>query len=185
VALNKKRFAPQHCGRRPSFPGCSSIRRCGPTVLRTRWSPEVAYFWNSLGIRSPVHFTRSKARPSSPVPSSAFLIDLPTDGFYVMATFLTDGGGTHDVQPVRLFRTHRQPVPSPSVCPVPGSSSPAFRTWSWVNDVFAPGTRPPGRSSRYSREASELTLGVNWYLKRLGPHPDQNWEHDWFESRYG
>jgi len=80
-ALNKKSGAPATLRTPTIVPWLQFNRRCGPTVCGRAWSPEVGYFWNSLGFRQPSTFTEEqKLRPSSTVPPR-----LPdrsaTDGF--------------------------------------------------------------------------------------------------------
>jgi phosphate-selective porin OprO/OprP len=161
----------------PWFQFNSTVRADG---LRTRWSPELVYFWNSFGCAAQYIHQKQEMRPNSIGPSAAFLIDLPTDGYYLMATFLLTGEDRTTYSQAIVPHTPFNPC-HPLQCPGAWELVARFSHLEVGDEVFAPGTRRLADPTRYSREASEFTFGFNWYLNAW-VRTQVNWEHDWFES---
>lgn len=156
-----------------------------PTVRadgnRERWSPELSYFNGPFGLAAQYLHEEQEMRPSSTGPGSKILVDVPTTGFYVMSTYLlTEEERTsysQAIEPLAPFDPH---------CPfvAPGA-------WEFVarvsrirvgDEVFASGAGRLADPTRFSSGATEMTLGVNWYLNRW-VRAQFNWEHVWFDDR--
>ena len=143
--------------------------------LRTRWSPEFAYFYGGLGL-SAQYFRMNQ---DFATPNGKHTIDVPFDGYYIMITYLLTGETRTEysapVVPLQPFDPR---------CGRWGSGA-----WELVgrvshlqlSDVFLPGTSELADPTKVTNGATEMTLGFNWYLNawvRL----QANWEHDWFNT---
>jgi phosphate-selective porin OprO/OprP len=141
---------------------------------RSRWSPEVAYFLEGLGMSAQYfHMTqRLRAANGSPV-------HVPFDGFYVQGTYLLTGeertGYSQQIAPLRPF----DPAAN-------GTGLGAIELVGRVSRlvagdrVFAGGPNRLADPAAVSNGATEMTLGVNWYLNRWA-RVQFNWEHVWFD----
>ena len=76
----------------------------GANGVRDRISPELAYFYHSFGFASQYYHEDQilqTARRSTP------LVDVPIDGYYVLATYLLTGEQRTDysqqIEPIRPF----------------------------------------------------------------------------------
>jgi phosphate-selective porin OprO/OprP len=161
----------------PWFQFNSTVRADG---LRTRWSPELVYFWNSFGFAAQYMRQEQKLQPSAIGASSAYVINVPTDGYYVMATFLLTGEERTTYSQAIVPNAPFNPC-HPCQCAGAWELVARFSHLELGDEVFAPGTRRLADPTRNSRATSELTLGVNWYLNAW-VRTQINWEHDWFES---
>jgi phosphate-selective porin OprO/OprP len=161
----------------------SSVRADG---LRNRWSPEVTYFNGSLGFAAQYFHQQQDLQPVFAGPGSQYHLDIPFDGFYVMGTYLLTGERrttfSAPIAPLRPF----DPCHAWCCC----------GAWELVGrisrltvgeDVFA--RLPTGRTTfvtladpaKFSRGATELTAGFNWYLNRW-VRMQFNYEHAWFDD---
>lgn len=147
---------------------------------RDRWSPELAYFCGPFGFATQYLHEDQEMRPNSVGAASRILVDVPTDGYYFMATYLITGeqrtSYSQAIEPLAPFDPH---------CPIaaPGAWELVARfSRARVGDeVFANGAAQLADPTRYSSAASELTLGFNWYLNRW-VRAQFNWEHVWFDD---
>jgi phosphate-selective porin OprO/OprP len=144
--------------------------------LRTRLSPELVYFYHSLGIAAQYYREEQKLQASAASPTT----NVGTDGFYVMTTYLLTGEQrveyTQQIAPLRPFN------PRCAVCS-PGAWEVVFRISRLDLDraVFATGTANLADSTKYSSGATESTWGVNWYWNKW-VRAQLDWEHAWFDA---
>jgi phosphate-selective porin OprO/OprP len=148
--------------------------------MRVRYSPEVVYFYGPLGAAAQYFSDDMQIRPNSVGPGFRELIDLPTQGFYVMTTYLLTGEVRREysapVVPLRNFDP-LHPIGSPGAIELVARVSKLHLN----SKVFAPGPSNLSDPLKFSNGATETTVGVNWYLNawvRL----QFNWEHAWFEE---
>lgn len=155
----------------------STVRADGS---RERWSPEVAYFNGPFGFAAQYLHEDQEVRPSPTGPGANILVDVPMEGFYVLATYLLTGeertSYSQAIEPLAPFDPH---------CP-----SVAWGAWELVgrvsrlrvgDEVFAPGAARLADPAKFSPGATELTIGLNWYLNRW-VRAQFNWEHVWFDD---
>ena len=71
--------------------------------VRHRISPELVYFYHSFGFASQYYHQDQKLQASSTKP----IVDVPIDGYYVMATYLLTGEQrteySQQIEPIRPF----------------------------------------------------------------------------------
>lgn len=158
----------------PWFQFNSTVRADG---LRNRLTPEVSYFYRSLGFATQyIHLDQTMR--ASAVAQDA--VNIPMNGYYVMATYLLTGEErttySQAVMPNRPFNP-LHPLLEPGA-------------WEFVarisrlqvgQDVFAQGVNNLADPTKYSSAAKELTVGFNWYLNGW-VRTQFNWEHAWFEQ---
>jgi phosphate-selective porin OprO/OprP len=159
----------------PWFAFNAAVRADG---LRTRYSPEVAYFYQGLGLAAQFYGQEQRLRPAFVGPGSNVVVNLPMEGFYVLATCLVTGEGrttySQPIDPLRPFDPC-SPLHGPGAWEVVGRVSHLH-----VGDrAFAPGALNLADPARFSPDATELTLGFNWYLNKW-VRTQFNWEHSWF-----
>ena len=105
-------------------------------------------------------------------PGAGDIVRVPYDGFYVMGTLLLTGeqrtGYSQQIFP-------RRPFDPTCGCRGLGAWELVGRaSWIQAGDVvFAPGAARLADPSLFSNAATEMTLGFNWYLERLGPRAVQ------------
>src|SRR5262249_5449300 len=146
----------------PFFQYNSTVRADG---LRTRYSPEVAYFYEGLGFAAQYFEQEQRLRPAFTGPTSAFLETIPTTGGYAMVTYLLTGETrptySARVTPLRAFAP-LHPIASPGAWELVARVS-----YLRVSpDVFRPGVLNLANPALYANEATEMTLGFNWYLNK-------------------
>ncbi len=161
----------------PWFQFNATVRADG---VRNRYSPEVSYFLGGLGLAAQYYHQDQRLHPALVGAGSRVLVDLPAEGFYVLATYLLTG---------EERTTYSQAVvPNASFDPAHPLSYPG--AWELVtrvshlelgSEVFAPGVPRLADPTRYTRAATELTLGFNWYLNAW-VRAQFNYEHAWFDS---
>jgi phosphate-selective porin OprO/OprP len=159
----------------PFFAFNSTVRAAG---LRTRYSPEVAYFFRGLGLAAQYYHQEQRLQPAFTGPTSRFVEDLPMEGFYVMGTYLLTGEErttySAPVVPLRAFDPC-QPLHCPGAWELVGRVSHLH-----IGDsAFAAGPQNLANPALYSPDATELTLGFNWYLNAW-VRTQFNWERSWF-----
>jgi phosphate-selective porin OprO/OprP len=161
----------------------STVRANG---LRERYSPEVVYFHGPLGLAAQYFRMEQHLQPTFVGPGSQFLLDVPFTGYYVLGTYLITGESrTTYSMPIKPFR------PFDPCHPCEGTGA-----WELVGRVsrlnLGEEVFEPLRTSRtatirlanpalWTRGATEMTLGFNWYLNAW-VRMQFNWEHDWFDS---
>jgi phosphate-selective porin OprO/OprP len=155
----------------------STVRADG---MRTRYSPELVYFLGGFGFASQYFHQEQQLRPSSVGPGSRLQIDVPTEGFYVLATYLLTGEErteyTQQIAPLRPFDP-MQPFTSPGALEVVARVSRLHEG----SQAFASGIRNLSDHRFSSSGATETTLGFNWYLNKW-VRMQFNWEHAWFND---
>jgi phosphate-selective porin OprO/OprP len=155
----------------------SNVRAEG---LRTRFSPEVIYFYRELGFAAQYIREDQRVRPVLPGSAAISSIDVPTQGFYVLATLLLTGETrtkySELVKPIVDFDL-RHPLSNPGAWELVARLSRLEVT----SRVFAPGWLRLADPTRFSNAATEMTLGFNWYLNSW-VRTQFNWEHSWFDQ---
>lgn len=145
---------------------------------RVRFSPELVYFYGPFGFATQYFRMDQRVRPAAGGAPSTLSIDVPFEGFYVQATYLLTGeervSYSQAIDPLRPFD------------PRPGRMGPG--AWEAVarvsklnvgDVVFAPGNARLADPAAVSNEATELTVGFNWYLNKW-VRTQFNYEHAWF-----
>ena len=130
---------------------------------RTRISPELAFFYHSLGFASQYFQQEQQMRPSQ---TSPVIVNVPTDGYYFLFTYFLTGEDatiTRTTSPrsapgIRCARSPRRGL---------GNWCAAFPVCTWVTkrsrrawlvrDVRFRDLSSPGATE---------TTGVNWYLNK-------------------
>jgi phosphate-selective porin len=161
----------------PYFSYNATVRADG---LRNRWSPEVSYFLGGFGFAAQYYYETQRLQPAFTGPTSRFLIDVPTDGFYVLTTYLVTGEErttySAPVKPLRPFDPCH-PIACPGAIELVGRVSRLH-----LGDVvYAPGLTNLANPATTTNGATELTLGFNWYLNAF-VRMQFNWEHAWFDD---
>ncbi len=155
----------------------STVRADG---LRSRISPELSYFYGPFGMYAQYYHQEQQMRPSASGPGFKFLTNVPFTGYAVLASLLLTGetrtSYSQAIEPLRPFDP-RCPVQSP------GAWEGVFRVSSLdVGDVvFSPGAAQLANPARNANEATEVTVGINWYLNRW-VRMQVNYEHDMFNQ---
>jgi phosphate-selective porin OprO/OprP len=144
--------------------------------LRTRLSPEVSYFYGGLGFLAQ-YYREDQDLRNSFMKSS---IDIPTQGFVVLATLLLTGETrtkySDQIKPLADFDP-RHPLCNPGAWELVGRAS----RLDVGSQIFAPGAARLADPTRYADGATELTLGFNWYLNPW-VRTQVNYEHSWFDQ---
>jgi len=147
--------------------------------LRWRLSPEVSNFYRSIGVCAQYYAEEEKLRPALAGPASRLLIDVPMEGFYVLATYLVTGEErttySAPVKPLRPFDPCH-----PWACPGAWELVGRVSRLELDDRVFATGLARLADPTRFSDAATEMTLGFNWYLNAW-VRMQMNWEHAWFD----
>jgi phosphate-selective porin OprO/OprP len=143
---------------------------------RARYSPELSYFFGPFGMGAQYYYEnqilQAVAAGSSPV-------NVPATGFQVLATFLLTGerrtSFSQPVVPNDNFDP-RHPLKSP------GALELVVRTSRlWLDPlVFTPGVSQLVNPAFSSNAATELTVGLNWYLNAW-VRVQINYERAWFD----
>jgi phosphate-selective porin OprO and OprP len=142
---------------------------------RTRWTPEVSYFFRGFGCAAQFLWLDQEMRPSL---SSKDIVRVPMEGSYFLATYLLTGEErttySQAVKPLRPFHP-AHPLSAPGAWELVVRVS-HLR----VDDrIFDAGPTQLANPDNFSSSASELTLGFNWYLNDW-VRMQFNWEHSWF-----
>ena len=144
--------------------------------LRTRLSPELVYYYRSLGFAAQYYKEEQELQAT---PATA-IQNVQIDGFYVMGSYLLTGEErtdyTQQIEPLRSFDPH-----CPACCP--GAWEVLYRVSRLHVDsgVFQTGAAQLADPTKYSPGATETTLGFNWYLNKW-VRTQFNWEHAWFDN---
>jgi phosphate-selective porin OprO/OprP len=152
----------------------STVRADG---LRTRLSPEVAYFNGPFGFYAQYYDEHQDLRPSATGAGYKHLIDVPFTGYVFLGTlFLT--GETRTTYSQQIFPRRNFDPRCPISCP--GAWELVARVSSLnVGDVFEAGAAQLANPAKNSNEATEFTVGFNWYLNGW-VRMQFNYEHDMF-----
>ena len=142
----------RRCGPRRSSRGSSSCRRLRPDGTRTRWSPELVYYYGPFGLAAQYFAEDQELRAPAGGGSPSRVVDVAYRGGYVLATCLLTGEERDGVQPADHpagpVRPGRRAVSGPGR----GSWSAGCRGWSWMRTTRggSPGssTRPGRRRGR-------------------------------------
>ena len=137
----------------------------------------MAYFYRGLGFSAKYFRMDQQMHPAATGAPSKLTVDVPFEGYYVQATYLLTGEQrtTYSVavDPLRPFD------------PTRGAGLGAWEAVGRVSRlrvgdvVFAPGNARLADPLAVSDEATEMTLGFNWYLNKW-VRTQFNWEHAWF-----
>jgi phosphate-selective porin OprO/OprP len=161
----------------PWFQFNSTVQAAG---VRSRLSPEVSYFFHSLGMAAQYYHEEQEVRPGTSKAQFPRLEEVRYDGFYYLFTYLLTGEErttySEAVTPLRPFNP---------CCPFhsPGAWELVARVSRLdLNDgVFTPGPAQLANPKLFSRGATEMTLGYNWYFNKW-VRMQWNWEHAWFDD---
>ena len=143
--------------------------------LRDRISPEVTYFYHSLGFAAQ-YYQQDQLMQLTKATAATPLVDVSISGYYVLTTYLLTGEHRTDyseqIEPIHPFDPCA-PLASP------GAWELLFRLdrlevgqSAFTNHLALAGSSPA---------ATETTLGVNWYLAKW-VRAQFNWEHAEFAS---
>ncbi len=148
--------------------------------VRDRISPELTYFYHSLGFASQYYQEDQQFQTSA---AHAPLVDVSFQGYYFMASYLVTGEQrteySQQIAPIRPF--------DPS-CPLASAGA-----WEFLvrvdrmevgRSAFTSGLASSSAATttaRSSPECLEVTTGVNWYLTKWS-RAQFNWEHANFAS---
>jgi phosphate-selective porin OprO/OprP len=141
--------------------------------VRDRISPELVYYYHSFGLAAQYFCQDQTLQLSAKKP----LVDVPIDGYYVLATYFLTGERRTDyseqIAPLHPFDPEA-PIASP------GAWELVFRVdrLEVGQQAFTAGlaTSTAGSTNRSSPEAFETTIGFNWYLNKW-VRTQLNWEH--------
>ncbi len=154
----------------------STVRADG---LRTRLCPEIEYFYGPLGLLAEYYDQHQDIRASATGAGYKHLIDVPFTGWVFLGTLLLTGEKrtTYNEQlvPLRNFDA-RHPVCNPGAWELVGRISRLN-----VGDVFEAGAAQLVNPAKYANEATEFTIGFNWYFNAL-VRMQFNYEHDMFDQ---
>lgn len=143
---------------------------------RTRWTPESTYFYRSFGSAAQYLHMSQEVRADAAAP----IMNIPFNGYYLLATYLLTGEQrtTYNqvVTPNRPFDP-RHPLASPGAW----EAAARFSHLQAGEQIFLPGNLRLANPKTSSAVASELTLGINWYLNSL-VRVQANWEHAWYRT---
>jgi phosphate-selective porin OprO/OprP len=153
-----------------------------PTVLsratgvRTRWVPELAYFYGPFGCFAE-YIWMDQEMTGTAAKSTA--VRVPFDGSVFEATYLLTGENRTSytqLTPLAAFDP-RSPFRSPGAWELVARIS-QLR----VDDIiFAPGNNRLADPTKYASRATEFTIGFNWYLNAW-VRTQFNWEHAMFDD---
>jgi phosphate-selective porin OprO and OprP len=160
----------------PWFEFNSTVTAAG---VRTRLCPETAYFCGPLGLAAQYMDQHQEMRPAAALAAPKYQIDVPINGFYVMGTLLLTGEertSYTELSPLAPFDIR-------SPWNAPGAWELAMRVSRLdVGDqVFEPGAAQLASPKLWSRGATELTSGFNWYCNKW-VRVQFNWEHASFDQ---
>ncbi len=140
--------------------------------VRTRFSPELEYFHGSFGFATQ-YFQENQQLQAGELPLKP-LVHVQTTGYYVMFSYLLTGEERYDytqqIDPIRPFMPY-------SPIATPGAWEILWRISRLDMDPQVLTLTPT--TGAYSREATESTVGLNWYLNKW-VRTQFNWEHAWF-----
>ncbi len=141
--------------------------------LRTRLSPELAYFYRSFGFATQYYHEEQQIATSA----TATPVRVPFTGYYVLATYLLTGEERHDytqqIAPLRPFG-----IATPFATPGAWEAVLRVSRLEVGSEIFTDRLVNP---ALYSSGATELTLGFNWYWNKW-VRTQFNWEHARFDD---
>jgi phosphate-selective porin OprO/OprP len=149
-----------------------------PDGTRTRWSPELVYYYGPFGFAAQYFEERQELLAPAGRTSPATEVTVKYRGGYVLATLLLTGeereAFSHAITPLGPF--------DPPHCMGPGAWELVGRVSRLTLDTDNPRAfvriMDPTRSAT---EATELTAGFNWYWNRW-VRMQFNWELDRFDN---
>lgn len=163
----------------PAFvPWFQFVPAARPDGVRTRWSPEAVYYYGPFGFATQYFEEHQELLAPAGKATSATAVNVSYRGGYLMATLFLTGeereAFSHPITPLRPF--------DPPTGFGPGA-------WELVGRVSrlelgADNPRAFGRlmnAPASATEATELTLGFNWYWNRW-VRMQFNWEHARFNN---
>ena len=169
-------------GNIPWLTFASTVRADG---IRSRWTPEVAYFYRSFGIMTQyMHMDQEMRSGIVTVVGGKTVLDpivnIPFEGYHVTATYLLTG---EERQTFSQFISPTRPFDPLHPLASPGAYELVARVSHLQvgDEIFAPGNLRLANPKTNSHAATELTLGYNWYLNSH-VRMQFNWEHAWFQE---
>jgi phosphate-selective porin OprO and OprP len=147
--------------------------------LRTRVSPELAYFNGPFGFLTQYYVQHQQIQANESGAGAKFLFNVPFTGYFAMATLLLTGETrttySQAIDPIHPFNPF-------CPCASPGAWELVARV-SKLNigdEVFSKTAAAQlANPATNSDEATEMTLGFNWYLTKF-VRVQFNYAHDWF-----
>ena len=141
--------------------------------VRDRISPEVTYFYSSLGFAAQYYQQDQLFQTSS---SKAALVDVSFNGYYAMVSYLLTGEQRHEYsQQIEPFCPFDPSAPVAS----PGAWEVLLRVdrMEVGQSAFTSGLASAKSTTNQSSPACfETTTGINWYLNKW-VRAQMNWEH--------
>jgi phosphate-selective porin OprO and OprP len=145
--------------------------------VRNRYSPEVSYFYGPFGFAAQ-YFREDQALSSTASTRAVPRVGAHYEGGYVLATLLLTGEErttySQLIRPLRPFDPS-SPFANPGAWELVGRAS-QLRIDS---AVFNAGAANLATRTGNSPDASEVTVGFNWYLNAY-VRMQFNYEHSWF-----
>src|SRR5205823_11924036 len=126
---------------------------------RNRWSPEVSYFYRSLGFAAQYYEQRQEIQPNFSGPTSTFESKVPFRGWYFLGTYLLTGeerkSYSEAITPIHNFDPCQ-----PLACSGAWEAVARVSRLRVGDDVFAPGSArladPALRSEEHTSELQSL-----------------------------
>ncbi len=164
----------------PWFTFNSTVRENG---LRTRFTPELTWFWDSFGFMAQYYEEHEQLNPGgNSAAAMKELVDLPIQGWLVLGTWLVTGEQRTDytqlIAPLRPFDP-KNPLTNPGAIELLAGAS-RLQLGSQVFTAAIPLTTNTA-AQQSSSGASELTIGFNWYFNKW-VRMQFNYEHSWFDQ---
>jgi len=152
----------------------STVRADG---VRNRYSPELAYFWRSLGFAAQYYSEDEKVIATALAKQRQ---DIDIEGGYVLFTWLLTGeertGYSEQIVPRASFSPTR-----PICCPGAWELVLRASRLRFDNGIFTPGVGQLADPTKNSSGATELTTGFNWYFNAW-VRMQFNYEHAWYDD---
>jgi phosphate-selective porin OprO and OprP len=166
--------------RTPAFvPWFQFVPAARPDGTRTRWSPELVYFYGPFGLAAQYYEEEQELRAPAGGAARSSVVRVSYRGGYVTATCLLTGEerSTYSAPITPLV-----PFDPPGGCYGPGAWELVGRA-SWLE---LDGDDPRGFArlmdpARSATKATEFTAGFNWYLNRW-VRVQFNWEYARFNT---
>jgi phosphate-selective porin OprO/OprP len=152
----------------------SSVQEAG---FRLRLSPEISYFYGPFGCASQWFYEEQDLTPTI---TSPLRVNVPNDGYYVMASYLLTG---EKRESYNVQIKPKRPLDLRKICRNPGAWEIATRVSRLTvgDNVFDAGPAQLSDPDDYAPGATELSLSVNWYFNTFSRFMI-GFEHAWFDD---
>jgi phosphate-selective porin OprO/OprP len=147
---------------------------------RERLSPEFFYFVGPFSFASQYFWQNQQISPSALGIAAPHQTNVLFTGYYVLTTVFLTGerrsGYSRGVDPIRPFDLRR-----PFACPGAWELAARVSELHVSNNVFTPGIYNLAPAAGNASAATEMTLGLHWYLNRAMLAKFE-WEYAWFND---